>query len=677
MNKWLIKSNKINHPITGEVTPLLGKVLVSLGYETVDEAKGKLFSAAPQNPFDTLGITKAVEIITDAINQNTKICVYGDYDCDGICATYILYSYLLSSGADITYYIPERAEGYGMNQASVRKLSEDGVGLIITVDNGIAALAEAELCKELGIKLIVTDHHTIGETLPTADVIINPHLDADNTYSDLCGTGVAFKLVTALLDGDYELAFEQYGEIVALATVADIVPLTGENRYIVKKGLEMFANTENQGLFSLLEKAGYKNKPITSTTLAFGLAPRINASGRFGSPKTAFELLMAEDETSAANLTDILDELNTKRKKTENDITDIIKSQIEQNPELLHGRVLVFSGESLHHGVIGIVAARMMEKFGKPAFIIAEDGENSVGSVRSFGDFSVYDCLDYCSEYLEKYGGHKGAGGFSLKTSEIVNFKNKAEEYAKKHFEKMPIYSVNLNCILESDDLTLSNVEDLARLEPYGEGNEKPVFLVLRASVVEIKPLSGGIHQNIVVKYGGKTISVLIFRCNTEDLPIKVGEEWDFAVTLDINEYQGRRSVSLIADDYRRSGINQAQYFSAFQSYEKYLRGEALPMAYYRNMTPSKQELTVIYKLIKSGVRSANGLFLRLIGYDVNYCKVRVAVDVFCELGLICYDVWADKIKVSENVGRVNLEDSVILAELLLSVDYSLTHTHV
>ncbi|MDR0983514.1 MAG: single-stranded-DNA-specific exonuclease RecJ [Ruminococcus sp.] len=668
MNKWLIKSTENSSALAGKVSPLLGKVLTSLGCKTIEEVNEKLLSSSLQNPFDTKDIPLAVEIITNAINENTKICVYGDYDCDGICATYILYSYLQSNGANLTYYIPERAEGFGMNKDSVRKLKDDGVGLIITVDNGIAAVAEADLCKELDIKLIITDHHTAGEILPVADAIINPHLESDNTYSDLCGTGVAFKLVTALLDGDYELAFEQYGEIVALATVADIVPLDGENRYIVKKGLEMFPNTENQGLFSLLEKAGYGNKPINSTTLSFGLAPRINASGRFGSPKTAFELLTAEDELSAATLTDTLNELNTKRKKTENDITEIIKSQIDQNPELLHGRVLVFSGNSLHHGVIGIVAARIMEKFGKPAFIIAEDGENSVGSVRSFGEFSVYECLDYCSEYLLKYGGHKSAGGFSLKTSEIKNFKNKAEEYAMKYFKNMPVYSINLNCILEPDDLTLSNVEDLSQLEPYGQGNEKPVFLVLRASVVDIKPLSGGIHQNVIVNYGGKTISVLIFRCNTEDLAIKAGEEWDFAVTLDINEYQGRRTVSLIADDYRRSGINQAQYFSAYQAYEKYLRGEELPTAYYRNMTPSKQELTVVYKLIMSGVRSANGLFLRLIGYDVNYCKVRVAIDVFCELGLIGYDVWGDRIKLGENVGKVNLEDSVILAELMQAI---------
>ena len=400
MKKWLVRkpqkefAEKILRE--SEVTPLCADILAARGFTSAEDAAKQLNSDGLSDPFLLKDMREAADVINDAVENFESICIYGDYDCDGITSTVILFSYLECMGANVTYYIPERSEGYGLNADAVRELAKRGVNLIITVDNGISAIEESKLIYELGMRLVVTDHHQPGDELPQAEAVVDPHRkDCPSTFKYLCGAGVALKLVAALENGDYEIALNEYGEFAAMGTVADVVSLTGENRYIVSNGLRLLENSERPGVNALIKKSGLKF-PLTSTSLAFGLAPRINASGRFGSPSLAARLFITDDETEALMLTDELERLNSERKKAETDIISEIEQQIANNPAILYERVIILNGENWHHGVIGIVASRIMERFDKPCFIITQEGEMSRGSARSFGNFSVFKALDYC-----------------------------------------------------------------------------------------------------------------------------------------------------------------------------------------------------------------------------------------------------------------------------------------
>lgn len=384
MKKWVVKKpdKQISKKLEAEcsVTPLCADVLAARGISSPAEAAEQFNADSLSDPFLLKDMREAAQLINTAVENFTCICVFGDYDCDGIASTAMLFSYLECMGANVFYMIPERNDGYGLNESAVRKMHEQGAELIITVDNGISAHNEAELIHELGMKLIITDHHQPGETLPKAEAIVNPHRkDCASPFKYLCGAGVVLKLIAAAEGGGYDTALNEYGELAALATIADVVSLTGENRLIVKYGLKLLENSERTGINALISKSGIKF-PITATAAAFGLVPRINASGRFGSPLTAARLLLTDDENEAALFADELEELNTQRKKEENSIIQNISDSVNHNPDLLIERVLVLSGEGWHHGIIGIVASRILERFDKPCFIITREGEISRGS---------------------------------------------------------------------------------------------------------------------------------------------------------------------------------------------------------------------------------------------------------------------------------------------------------
>ncbi|MDE7278333.1 MAG: single-stranded-DNA-specific exonuclease RecJ, partial [Oscillospiraceae bacterium] len=415
----------------GGLSGICAEVLVSRGIDSMEKAVS-FFNADNNNdedkgerlsdPFLVKDMREAADIILAAVDSGKKICVYGDYDCDGITATALLYSYIECIGGDVRYYINDRSEGYGLCADALRRLADESTELIVTVDNGISAVNEAALTKELGIELVITDHHQPGEVLPAAAAVVDPHRDDDlSPFKDLCGCGVALKLIAAMDGGSYDSALEQFSDLAAIATVADVVPLAGENREIVRLGLRYLENTENAGLQALMEAASVK-LPVTSTQAAFSIAPRINASGRFASASEAVELLLCEDPDDAAEIAARLNSLNSERKKTEADIMEEIRGSILQDPRILYERVLFLYGEGWHHGVIGIVAAKLVERFGKPVFILSDDGDEARGSARSVAGFSVHKALTACSEVLTKFGGHSGAGGFSLKKENIGAF---------------------------------------------------------------------------------------------------------------------------------------------------------------------------------------------------------------------------------------------------------------
>ena len=381
----------------------LSMLLEIRGFHQEEEIRGLLESGQLSDPFLMKDMDKAVDRIRQAIENFEKIAVYGDYDADGVTATSILYTYLDAVGADVIYYIPQReGEGYGMNLHAVEFLHGEGVGLIITVDNGIASVQEVERAKELGMDVVVTDHHRPQERIPNACAVVDAYQADDHCpYKDLSGAGVALKLVMAL-EGDQKGVLEEYADLASLGTVADVVPVLGENRAIVRTGLSILARGGRAGVDALMVQSGMGGKTATATSLAFTVIPRINATGRMGAPERAVRLLTCETEEEAQPLSAEICEDNDRRREVEAEIAKEAMEKIEKDDSLLYSRVIVVDGEGWHHGVIGIVASRITERFGKPCMVISTDGEMAKGSGRSVEGFSLFEAVCACGDLMER-----------------------------------------------------------------------------------------------------------------------------------------------------------------------------------------------------------------------------------------------------------------------------------
>lgn len=674
IKKWVIApSDKNAEDILtkqGGLSVLAARTLISSGKNTLEKAAdffGEQEEEMYSDPFLIRDMEAACDIISEAVDSGELICIYGDYDCDGVTATAVLYQYLTGIGANVITYINEREEGYGMNCEAVKKLSEKGVSLIVTVDNGISALAEAKLCEELGIKLVVTDHHQPGEELPCAAAVVDPHRkDCPSPYKDFCGCGLALKLISAMEGGDMDFAAEQFSDLAAIATVADVVPLTGENRIIVRDGLHYLENTENFGLTALMEHAGIKS-PYTSSSAAFGIAPRINAAGRIGSPSDALSLLTEDDPDSADALAQKICTLNAKRKEYENAVITDIYEKIKENPTVLDKRVLVFSGVDWHHGVVGIAAARCMEKFGRPVFLMSRNrGETEVrGSARSFGDLSVFKALSFAGDLLEKFGGHSGAGGFSLTEENIPEFDRRLQEFASECAENGVSFSPEISVCgtVTPSELTVENVSGINVLEPFGEANQRPVFLLSDCTVSDIIPLSGGAHTKLTLSSGGTSFAGLMFGVKTAELSYKKGDMVNVLVSPEINEYMGRRSVNLRITDIRRRGLNQSKLIAAENTYYAFKRGESIDKRLIPLITPERTDLAAVYKALGKDKISVFGLFER-VGTDMNYCKFLICLDVFSQAGLVELDRGADRVSVIQGAPKADTEKTPAMTAL-------------
>lgn len=495
-------------------------------------------------------IEKATERIYSAVEKSEKICIYGDYDVDGITSTVLLYKYLLSHGADVSYYIPDRiSEGYGINIKAINKISKTGCKLLITVDCGITAVGETELAKAQGMDVIITDHHTCKEKLPDAVAVINPKRpDNEYPFSQLAGVGVIFKTVLALsmkFGEDTKEVFNKYAPLAAIGTIADVVTLTDENRIIADRGIRLASEKASAGIRALMKIAGVKE--LSSSSVAFGLAPRINAAGRMGNANLAAELLMSESISTAEDIAQELNTENQRRRACESDILKEAETYILQHPDLSQKPVLVISGELWHQGVVGIVASRLCEKYGKPVVLISYDGDTGHGSCRSVEGLNIFDALTYCDELLEKYGGHAMAAGLSLNMNEINRFTDKINEYASKHItEDMQTSCVNIDCILPPAALTEGNIRALSGLEPFGEGNNTPVFAIEKAQVASCMTMGeGGVHLRLQLIKDGYTLSCVAFRMGELIKKLTNGAYVDIAFTPEINCYNNRRSVQL------------------------------------------------------------------------------------------------------------------------------------
>ncbi len=646
-----------------DIEPFLAHLLVSRGITDDTELENFCFdSAVLLDPYELKDMDKAVERINEALEKGEKIAVYGDYDADGVTATALLYLYFKSLGIEVTAYIPDRnSEGYGLNMKAIKSLCEEGVQLIITVDNGISAHREAEYIKELGMDLVITDHHKATENIPEAVAVVNPHrLDCPSSFKDYCGVGVAFKLISALSGEDGETVLQRYADIITLGTIGDVMPLTGENRQIVKAGLELINEGTNPGVRALKEISGMKDKTLSSTSVAFSLVPRINAIGRMSHAKKAFEVLVSDDMDSALKKAGEIDRSNSDRQEKEREILAEVQNQIDENPEILNERVLVFSGKNWHGGVIGIVAARLVGKYGKPCFVITDDGENAKGSARSIDGFSLYDAVSSASELLEHWGGHILAAGFGMKSENTEKFRQAIYDYAKS--VEMPFQQNIIDCRLKAAAVDADILPLIDTLEPFGAGNPQPTFGLYGMTLTGVQPIGGGKHIRITVKKGESTLTAVYFGMTPDKFLYQAGDMIDLAVRLEKNEYMSQVKVGVYIKDIRMSGTDDLRYLKSVRLYEKLKRKEILTEKQKEYLRITRQEIAEVYRYIKKcgGWYADTDLLCYRLGDDgAGACKILTAVDILCELGIFRKE--NDGIRCIDTSVKVQLENSALM----------------
>ena len=647
--------------------PFTALIVVSRGiteYEDVEEFFETDFSFC--DPYLIVDMEKAVDRINLALQKGERICVFGDYDADGVTATALMYSYLLSKGADVIYYIPDRVtEGYGMNCSAIDKLNEQGVKLIVTVDNGISAIEEIDYANSFGIETVVTDHHQVGETLPNAVAVIDPHREDCNVhFKEWAGVGVAFKVVCALEKGDYSEILNEYADIIAVGTVADVVDLKDENRAIVKYGVAKINSNPCNGINALRQVAGVGERTLNAVGVTFSLAPRINAAGRMESATTALKLLLCDNLVDALDIAEKVDMCNRERHTSENEIMEAAIKHIESNEKLKYSKVIVVCGENWHHGVIGIVAARITEKYGKPSIVITFDGDEGTGSARSIDSFSVYDAIKYASEYLTHFGGHTMAAGLGIKRENVTAFFDKINEYAGSLPDAVP--TLTLDCKLNPAYINASLVESLENLEPYGAGNPQPLFGIFGVRLSQVRPVGeGNRHLRLGFNKGNTQFSAMKFSTTLEEFPFREGDIVDLAVRIEKNEYRGEVKASVQIRDMRFGNVDEDKLFKSQSLYEKYKRGEILTSHEARFLTPSREFLLGAFNIIKSYVTwdfDIETLLIRANCPVERYCTMAVSLDVLCELGLIKREY--DKIYFDGDGKKADLSQSEILKNL-------------
>ncbi len=650
--------------------PLAAEILVNRGCRSERQVQQYLYSSMElEDPFALADMEEAVSLLQEAVDAGEKITIYGDYDCDGVTSTAMLLMYLSALGAEVDYYIPSRIrEGYGMNADAVRFLAQKGTQLIVTVDNGISAHEEIRLAKQLGMRVLVTDHHQVGEELPPADAVVNPHRkDCPSTFKDLAGVGVAFKLIAAMEGSDYDGVMEQFGDLVALGTVGDLVPLLGENRSLVLAGMEILRLGQNLGLATLMEQAGISPEKLNAQSIAFGLAPRINAAGRMDDASLAANLLLTDSSEEAVLLAQKLESLNQKRKEEEEHIFEGIDAQIAAHPEALLDRVLTFYGEGWPHGVIGIVSSRVLEQYGKPNLLMELEDGVLIGSGRSVPGFSLFQALSACQETLMRYGGHTQAAGFTLKEEDFPTFKSSLEQYAAQTARVMPTFTYTVDKVLSPEELTLEQIRSLQCLEPFGAENQQPLFVLPQAKLLDIIPVSEGKHLRLKFQFGSLTMTAMCFRTTAEQLGYPVGSVLDVLAQVTINPYQGREYLSVQVKDLHPVSFDQKAYHNAWTVYEMFRRGEQLPASVRPRMTLTREEVAQVYRMLRQTNGASSDIdryYLSYLASYVNYCKFRLALDVLMEAGLLAVSPRMDRLTLCSVQHKADLTQTPTMKRL-------------
>ena len=657
------------------IPAITAQMLLVKGFD--DESKMRAFLSDRSDfadPFLITDMDVAAERITDAIENEEKICIYGDYDADGVTSTSILYLYLKSEWADVMYYIPSReGEGYGMNKSAVDKLAAEGVNLIITVDNGISAAEEVDYANSLGIDVVVTDHHEPPETLPNAVAVVDPHRkDDESEFKHLCGAGVVLKLIMALEshNPDTEDILDRFAAICAIGTVADVVSLTGENRMIVKEGLRRINDQcDNLGINKLKELSGIGNKQTTAGDIGFILGPRINAGGRVDIALKAVEMLISDDEEKVTQLAQELCDYNDVRKSIEKDICVAARDILNANEDIRSRKIIVVAGEGWHPGVIGLAASRIRELYGKPTVVITYDGEKATGSARSVEGFPMEMGVAHCSSLLTRFGGHPMAAGMSLPTENIDKFRDMINDFADT-VEDDFFPTLEVAAWLKPGTLTAEHVDSLARLEPYGQGNTRPVFGYAGVTIVDVSPLSNGKYTKVHFKKDNLSANAVCFTIAYDDFPYVRGDVVNIAVDVKINEYMGVRSVSSTVRDIMLTGVDNAALLESKRRYETYLTGRHITDDAKKELLPSRDDFAAVYRYLKSkgGFRLTPDVLLHKIGKaDLTLGRLLVIVKALEQLSLIDVKVNGENliITVSENPKKADLMSAPVLKGLV------------
>ena len=506
------------------------------------------------DPYLLQDMDKLVERIIKAKESKEKVAIYGDYDVDGITSITLIYTFLKNLGINTVYYLPDRLEeGYGLNIDALKKLKDDGVSLVITVDCGISAAQEVEYANSIGLDICITDHHECSEVLPNAISIVNPKRpDSKYPFNSLAGVGVTFKVISAIVKklGLDKNEYLKYLDIVAVGTIADIVPLVGENRIITSNGLELLRNTKNEGLKALMKVA--RIEKVDSDNVSFGIAPRINASGRMADATVAVKMLLADNEMEAYKYAKVLDSQNTQRQQVEKEIYNEAIEIIEKEG-LDKKKTMVIAGKNWHQGVIGIVASKLTEKYLKPVILLAHDGVVAKGSGRIPQGISLYEALSNCSELLTTFGGHELAAGLTLEAVNIEKFKEKFEQVISTMKQEDFVRVIDIDCEITKQDVTLETIDTINKLAPFGQKNKKPVFIYKGLKVVSVSTLKEDKHLKFKLAEDNFTVDSVFFGAGNRRDEVIVGDKIDVAVNMSLNEFLGKKSVQFLMVDFKKS----------------------------------------------------------------------------------------------------------------------------
>ena len=693
------------------VSPIIAKLLYNRGYQDPKSATSfiRMENEMLRNPFDMADMMKGVQRIKAALDANEKITVYGDYDVDGVTSVCTLYLYLKSLGANVEYYIPNRSgEGYGVSVGAIDSIKESGTKLIITVDTGITANEEVSYAKSIGVDFLITDHHECRSDLPEAAAVINPHRpDCNYPFKELAGVGVVFKLICAYEEfrtGDTRMKatlriIKEYADLVAIGTIADVMPIKEENRIIVKYGLNMIENTNRVGLAALIDVASNKQDgrhndrydrnrkkrktKITSSFIGFTLAPRINAAGRVRSATIAVELFLSEKYHEAVKIAEQLCSANKERQAEENKIMQEAYDKIEAL-DINNNPVIVLNADDWHHGVIGIVSSRITEKYCRPSILVSFEGNDEdtdyledvgKGSGRSIKGMNLVDALCYCSDHLVKFGGHELAAGLSVTREQLPIFIEKINEFARANLsEKDMVPVIEADCDMEFFDANLALADSLQLLEPYGVGNPVPQFIIRNVFVSELSGVSDNKHTRFTLTDGKTSLSAMYFSNSPQDLGVCIGDKVDILFNLGVNEWQDRKSVQLIIRDIKISMSSEKQYKFNRQKFEEIKGGATFTEA--DGYFPEREDFVEVYKFLQNSLHAGidtfthKDLLTKLSSSttrEIGYVKLKFIIMVFKEMNLLQINEYEEEkynFKLQYTTTKKNLNKSSILKKL-------------
>lgn len=646
---------------------LLAGILAARGI--TDPAEALTLLAGEEELSDPALLTDmdaACQRIWQAIDNGETIAVFGDYDVDGVTATALLYQHLKGMGATVKCMLPSReGDGYGLSKNAIQSMHNKGCSLIVTVDNGISAVEEAEFAASLGMDLIITDHHLPPETLPKAVAVVDPRREDDHSpFKGLCGAGVAFKLCAALDGCPPEEMLDYCGDLAAVGTVADVMPLVGENRTLVKAGLQQLQQTDRPGFGALLEEVGLAGKSITAENISYAIAPRINAAGRMDNAVTALQLVLCEDPDRAGELAHRLNEINAHRQETEQQIFKAAEELLEQQPERLDDRIMLLWGRDWHPGVIGIVASRLVERTGRPVIVVTidEHGEGK-GSGRSVQGFNLHTCIGSCADLLVRYGGHAMAAGLSVREENLPELRRRLNEWAARECPVLHTPPLTCDVTIHLDRITVESVRHLDQLAPYGAENPTPVFLLQSAVVDGVYPVSEGRHSRLRLRQGNACLYAVWFGMPAEQLPYALGDVVDVALNLSVYESTRGAQLSGRIIDLHPAGLG-AELARQAALVQALRRGTPLTAEQKRQIAPARTDIIAVYRELQARRWHAEDLqpLCAKLGEEQTG-KTLVAVTALEQVGLItaAEKGGAKFWELVPTAGKKNLADAPIL----------------